>query len=71
MKQFEQLKQKVKEATNLLDGKIISRAKMLLKVDTEFLRRSLSNSQETQNFKKTYKDSIDALKLVSFSYQSL
>ena len=32
---------KVRQALELIDGKNISRAKMLLKVDTEYLRRTL------------------------------
>lgn len=71
-KQFESLKEKVKAASILLDGKNISRAKMLLKVDCEFLRRSLplkDISGLKKSNKSMYMESVDALKLVSLAKQ--
>ena len=40
-KRLDVLQFKVNQASELLDGKNLSRAKMLLKVDCEFLRRTL------------------------------
>jgi len=55
----------------LIDGKNVSRAKMLLKVDSEFLRRTLPLSQECygEDLKQLYVESIDAMKMLSFQKQ--
>ena len=74
-KKLSEFQFKVNQATELLDGKSISRAKMLLKVDCEFLRRTLPMSRAMPNesdmlgattHRQLYKESVDALKAVSF-----
>ena len=58
----------------LIDGKNVSRAKMLLKVDCEFLRRSLPTSGNDDPFvedaRQLYAESVEAMKMVSFQRQS-
>lgn len=66
---------RVRQAIDLIDGKNISRAKMLLKVDGEFLRRTLSmttqmkgigNSNADYDCKQIFSESVDAMKMLSF-----
>ena len=72
-KKLDSLQFKVSQATELLDGKSISRAKMLLKVDCEFLRRTLpmqkaipnDDEEEGVTHRQIYKESVDALKSVA------
>ena len=49
----------------LIDGKNVSRAKMLLKVDCEFLRRTISMTAR-DDLKHIYGESIDALKMLGY-----
>ena len=66
---------RVRQAIDLIDGKNISRAKMLLKVDGEFLRRTLSMtaqhngeiySNANNDCKQIFSESVDAMKMLSF-----
>ena len=43
---------------------------MLLKVDCEYLRRTLPLNKESHNIKKLYQESVEALKMVSLSKTS-
>ena len=78
-KKLSEFQFKVNQATELLDGKSISRAKMLLKVDCEFLRRTLPMSRAMPNesdslgettHRQLYKESVEALKAISFANNS-
>ena len=42
---------RVRQAIELIDGKNVSRAKMLLKVDCEFLRRAFHDSPQKSSVK--------------------
>ena len=72
-KKLDALQFKVNQATELLDGKSISRAKMLLKVDCEFLRRTLPMAKSIPHdeedslttHRQLYKESVDALRSVA------
>ena len=70
----------MRQAIDLIEGKNISRAKILLKVDGEFLRRALpmqaisghslsghgrSSSPDPVDFKILYTESVDAMKMLS------
>ena len=71
-KKLDELQFKVSQASELLDGKNLSRAKMLLKVDCEFLRRTLPLKKTIPNqeddtstcHRELYKESVDALKTI-------
>ena len=63
--------EKVHQAIELIDGKNINRAKMLLKVDCEFLRRSLPIKQSNaEDFKLVYGESIEAMKMMANKKQA-
>lgn len=77
-KRLDTLQFKVNQASELLDGKNLSRAKMLLKVDCEFLRRTLpikktipSEEEDIETtHRQLYKESVDALKAVTMGKSS-
>ena len=50
-KKFQDLQDKVNQAAALLDGKNTSRAKVLLKVNCEFLRKALPVQKDEVSFK--------------------
>lgn len=62
--------EKVHQAIELIDGKNINRAKMLLKVDGEFLRRTLpSKPSQREDFKLVYAESVEAMKMMTSKKQ--
>lgn len=63
--------EKVHQAIELIDGRNINRAKMLLKVDCEFLRRSLpaKNPSMKDDYKSVYGESIEAMKMLTSKSQ--
>lgn len=50
-----------------MNGKTVSRAKTLLKVDTEYLRRTIPVQVEAmpEDCKQIYSDSVTSLKMMS------
>lgn len=69
----------MRQAIDLIEGKNLSRAKILLKVDGEFLRRALpmqaisgnnysggrNSSPDPVDFKILYSESVEAMKMLS------
>ena len=65
-KKLTDYKARVNQAIELINGQSISRAKTLLKVDTEFLRRTLPSAlNQFEDSRQTYADCIEALRLIT------